>query len=263
MAQKLVLVRKVTSIQKAIEHNIQTIKYTIHGQHQSGEWRVKHNGKNALVNGEASVLIPTYVEDGKQKYTKKLIGVTNGFIRGKEGEISFIAKCEASQKLYRVVGQLTYCLPKKPTPVQPVVIDSIVSAPVPVQPIELTQQPDLKEKSIASPDLTLVKEQKKLELRALDEQKFYSLLNIVQAQLAAGQDPLVPISYFSRVSKRSRATLYREQGTVIPKFEKIGKSSFLFHSDLENYMAGRPAALRNQSDNTHTSTTVRLVQKAA
>lgn len=263
MAKKLVPISKVTSIQKAIEHNIQTIKYTIHGQHKSGEWRVKHNGEKALVSGMVSELIPSRFVDGKQKYTKKLVGVTNGFVRGKEGEISFIAKCEASQKLYRVIGLLTYCLTTKPAPVKPAAIDPIVEASVPVPPVEFSQQPDIKEESIATPDLKLMKEQKKLELRALEEQKFYSLLNTVQAQLAAGQDPLVPISYFSRVSKRSRATLYREQGTVIPKFIKISKSSFLLHSDLENYMAGRPAALRNQSENEHSSTTVGLVQQAA
>ena len=256
MATKLILARKVPAASKAITD-------TYHGNHPNGGKRVIHKGTNAIFYGEVFELTPTRLVEGEQRYSKKSIGVTKDYVKNKVDEVKFTAKGIKSQNLYGFVGQLKYCLTTKQAPVKPAAIDPIVEASVPVPPVEFSQQPDIKEESIATPDLKLVKEQKKLELRALEEQKFYSLLNTVQAQLTAGQDPLVPISYFSRVSKRSRATLYREQGTVIPKFIKISKSSFLLHSDLENYMAGRPAALRNQTDNEHSSTTVGLVQKAA
>lgn len=256
MASKRFLVRKLTPVAKAIPH-------TIHGQDPSTSWRVKYFGKNALIYGEASELIPSRLVDGKQTYKKKLIGVTRGFIKGEVGEVGIVAKCESSQKLYCVTGQLKYCLPTKSAPAQSVVIAPIVNAATSTQPIKLAQQPDLEEETITSPDLKSEKEQKKIA-RLAREDKVFERLNItVKAELAAGQDPLIPISYFSRVSKRSRATLYREQGTVIPKFVKIRKSSFLFHSDLENYMSGRPAAHRNQTGNTQTPTTVTSAQKKA
>jgi hypothetical protein len=263
MVLKKVLVRQVTSIKKTTEHNIKVFRHTFHGQHQSGEWRVKHNGKNALVSGVVSELIPSRFVDGKQKYTKKLVDVTNGFIRGKEGEISFIAKCESSQKLYRVIGQLKYCLTTKQAPVKPAEIDPIVEASVPVPSVESTQQPELKEESIAPPDLKLAKEQKKLERLAREEAKFNSLNKTIEALVAAGQDPLIPISYFIRISNLSRATVYRMQGTILPKFIKLGKSSFLHLSDFENFKAERPPVNRNQTESKHSSTTVGLVQQAA
>lgn len=242
------MVRIVPTIQKVYP-------YTLHGKHRSGSLCIKHNGKNALFDGEEFELIPTYLEDGKQRYRRKSLGVTSGFIKGEVGEVGIVAQCESSQKLYRLIGQLKYCLPTKSAPAQPVVIAPIVNAAISTQPIKLAQQPDLKEETITSPDLKSEKEQKKIA-RLAREDKVFERLNItVKAELAAGQDPLIPISYFSRVSKRSRATLYREQGTVIPKFVKIRKSSFLFHSDLENYMSDRPAVHRNQTDNTPTSTT--------
>ena len=256
MATKRILARKVPATQKAITD-------TYHGNHPNGGKRVIREGRNAIFFGEVFKLTPTRLVEGEQRYSKKSIEVTKDYVKNEVDEVKFTAKGNKSQNLYGFVGQLKYCLTTKQAPVKPAEIDPSVEASVPVPPVESTQQPELKEESIAPPDLKLTKEQKKLELRALEEQKFYSLLNTVQAQLAAGQDPLVPISYFSRVSKRSRATLYREQGTVIPKFIKISKSSFLLHSDLENYMAGRPAALRNQSESKHSSTTVGLVQKAA
>jgi hypothetical protein len=239
------------------------ITATFHGKHHDEGWRLKLNGRNAIIYGEGSELTPTKVVDGEQKYSKKSVGKSIGFIKGEVGEVKIVANCVSSQKLYGFIGQLKYCLPTKSAPVQAVVIAPIVSTAVSIQPLELAQQPNSKEVCITSPDLKSEKEQKKIARLTREDKVFERLSITVKAELAAGQDPLIPLSYFSRVSKRSRATLYRELGTVIPKVIKISKSSFLLHSDLENYMAGRPAALRNQSENEHSSTTVGLVQQAA
>lgn len=256
MATKLILARKVPATQKAITD-------TYHGNHPNGGKRVIHKGRNAIFYGEVSMLTPTRLVEGEQRYSKKSIGVTKDYVKNEVDEVKFTAKGIKSQNLYGFVGQLKYCLTTKQAPVKPAAIDPVVEAFIPVPPIESTQQPDLKEESSASSDLKLAKEQKKIERLAREETKFNALLKTLEAEVAAGQDPLIPISYFIRASRRSRATVYRMQGTIIPKFLKLGKSSFLYLSDFENFKAGRPPADRNQTESKHSATTVGLVQQAA
>lgn len=248
MATQLMRPRKLNAVTKAIASTLpgrdssfitKAIACTFHGSNSSFIWRVKLDGKNAILFGKCVELIPARYENGVQKYTEKLIGVTRGYQKDEADEVRIVAKCETSKKLFGLIGQLKYCTPKKIASVQSVNTAPGMPEVITLKPIELAQSADSIKKCKSDSEINSAKEQKKIALRAQEDKTFFRLLDTVKAEVAAGKDPLVPISYFSRVSKRSRATLYREQGKVIPRFTKIGRNSYLHNSDLVKYTSGK------------------------
>jgi predicted DNA-binding transcriptional regulator AlpA len=128
--------------------NKATSRSTFHGQSQNGKWRVIVNGEKAVVIAVVYEIVPDEKTGGKP-WKRRLFGTTPGYQAGADGEMSFIATCMATQKRYRIIGQLTYC----PRPSAASRSQAPTAQPVPAKPADasMAQPPAVTAGSAASP----------------------------------------------------------------------------------------------------------------
>jgi hypothetical protein len=204
----------------------------LHGQCDDGQWRIKLSGKQFLASAAVYELIPEADGNSSLHLIRRIVGATHGYHADVKGEVSLVARGAKTTTLYRVIGVLKDYVSKG------VALPEQVAQKPPLAPIiETMFEPANRSVSAAVC--------KKVKTPARSEREKKALLReleSVAAQRQAGFDPLVTISLASHITKRSRATLYRDFGKSLPLPTKIGRNSFLKYSTVEHYMSGESEA---------------------
>lgn len=224
---------------------------------KDGSFRVIIKGKKAKVYGAAFELVRHDKASGKLGMKRRKIGVTPGYEQGAEGEVNFVAQCPKTKKRYRIIGLLSYCVPKTNAPALVVSVEprasndrteAVMAAAVEAALPDATQRVDSPVALVhpEGPVLTSVvmkssddTDTKKRERDQRQLQAFERELQSIAAQRAAGFDPLMSMPTFCRMANRSHATVYRDiQDGILMKPIKNGRKSLQPYSVAEAYMAG-------------------------
>lgn len=213
-------------------------RVTYRGEHPDGCHRVVVDGLKALVSGE---LYSLNMANGVLTGIPHLISVTPSYELGTaEGQLVDLHAHDPKTNVHHhIVGKLRHISSRPPA--EPLSANNASTNSIPT----CVAVPNLPSPE-ANPSLTTQTlpmaagptEPVSSERSSRENRLFKRDLESVCAQRDAGFDPLVSIDFVSRIAKRSRATLYREFGSVLPMPTKIGKRSLLRYSAVEAYMSG-------------------------
>lgn len=245
----------------AITLTAQNAVTTYHGQSTNGSFRVARNGIKANVYGTLSLRYTKEQASDKPSFMLRKVATTPGYenVQG-EGISSFIAYCPTSHQNYRIKGKVVKCTPKiKAVPVDTAQLNkatrsknvSITCANALADtratdllfPASQIKPPMQQGPSSTLPDTSAVahqpsKLQKKLAAKERQHVAFQTELASVSAQHAAGFDPLVSVHFATKYLSRSRASIYRDLANAALTSTKVGHSTRLQLSALENLRMG-------------------------
>lgn len=220
-----------------------------------GHSLIIHNGKKMLGTTAVYEIVSKVLSDKTVKRVRRQIGVSPGYVQGADGEVSFIATCPDTKKQYRIIGQVEEFVPKATVsePVKPnnqkitnILTETSVEKPVMevavvtsefAKPVITSVADSLEISCVAL--VTDIGQAKSLKSKQRQLEAFKLELEFIKAQIDAGFDPLISINALMHMSRRSRASIYRDfQSGKLGKQDKNGRSSFVLYSVAMAYMAG-------------------------
>lgn len=208
-------------------NEVNTLEIEYFGLHDDGiRHRIKVNGKKALVFALVYEITAFTNNDEAASLMGLIVGNTRGYQPGGVGEQRLLAQSPETKKWYYIVGQLRFLAPKA--------IFVSTEQPIPAALSTGHLVDTVRNSALPTVDEAAKKKHKRIEDA---ERAFRKELATVAAERAAGFDPLVSIAFAVRITRRSRATLYREFGKSLPSPSKLGRRSFLNYSVLEQYLA--------------------------
>jgi hypothetical protein len=250
-----------TSGNTAITLAPQNAVATYHGQSPNGSFRVSKNGIKANVYGTLSLRYTNEHHFETSSFLLRKLATTPGYENlPSAGISSFIAYCPTSGKSYRIKGKVIKCAPKikavsvdaaqlkkaarsqdKPITTKTAIADTpATDLPSPASPIKppMPQGPS----SILLDTCTVAHQPSKLQKKQAAKERqhvaFKTELASVSAQHAAGFDPLVSVHFATKYLCRSRASIYRDLANAVLTSTKVGHSTRLLLSALEDLRTG-------------------------
>jgi hypothetical protein len=213
------------------------------------------NGKKMMGTTVVYEIVSKVLSDKTVKRVRRHIGTSPDYIQGREGEVSFIATCPDTKIQYRIIGYVEEFVPKaicselvKPnnqkitnilteTSEDKPVMDVAVVASEVGNPVITSVADSLEISSVAL--VTDIGQAKSLKSKQRQLEAFKLELEFIKVQIDAGFDPLISINALMHMSRRSRASIYRDfQSGKLGKRDKNGRSSFVLYSVAKAYMAG-------------------------
>ena len=204
---------------------------TYHGKHPDGRLRITIGKHKALLHGALYRLTQKTTASGQTVTKRRLVHTTPGHQPEMFDACNLIAIGVKTTYRYRVIGQVEFC------ELELVTTDNTAAS----APMVLLDAVGTSRDAHISRDNRTMEQRTQRHLRVLQRE-----LECLQHQLRAGLDPMLSIALAIHITGRSRATLYRDFGKVLPRPTKIGRSSRLTYSDVQRYM-GLPSAMPTAS----------------
>lgn len=218
------------------------------GQKADGRYLVDFDGKLKLAIAKLGEITGA----GKDIKIRR-IGASQGYVPGTHGETSVEAIGAKTKRRYKIRGYFEDVLPKVIVPIVSMSLKKLIEnqtnetvVVLPEAPVELIREVSSLPKAetiaplvdtLGESQVVNVLDAKKLIREQRQLAAFKREVSFIEAERFAKRDPLVSLTTFCQMIRRSRASIYRDiHDGKLPAPKKNGHRSFMKYSLIEMYL---------------------------